>query len=216
MGDRVTFQAISIGILFCLACGAGAVLLEAAEEPAAALAGKRVAILVAEDYEDIEVLYPMYRLQEEGAEVVIVGGWRAGRATGKHGWDLKVDVAAGAVNAEDLEALIVPGGWAPDALRTSEAVLALVRSAFERGKVVAAICHGPSVLVSADVLKGKKATCWKSIKDDVVNAGATFVDEPVVVDGNLITSRYPPDLPQFCRAIIKALSGAGTEKAASD
>jgi len=206
MRNRMKFGMSHTAVLICLLWGLAPLSVNAQEEAAAPLAGKTVAILAATDFEDIEVLYPMFRLREEGVKVVIVGGWRAGQVTGKHGWELKVDALASQVAAEDIDAVIIPGGWAPDSLRTSEPVLKLVRDAFDSGKVVAAICHGPSVLVSADVLQGKKATSFRSVKDDVVNAGATFLDQPVVVDGNLITSRHPGDLPHFSKAIIKALS----------
>jgi len=122
---------------------------------------------------------------------------------------VQVDLVADQVDASTLDAVVIPGGYAPDLMRRYPAVLALVRTAFEQGKVVAAICHAGWVLASAGVLKGRRVTCVPAIEDDVINAGATYVDAEVVRDGNLITSRMPADLPAFCRTIIEALSGAG-------
>ncbi len=169
------------------------------------LAKKRVAILIEDLYNEFEFWYPYYRMKEAGAQVTVVG-------TGAKEYHSKIGLPApgGAhaetVSADDFDAVIVPGGYAPDRLRRSQAVLKLVRDCFHRGKVVAAICHAGWVLVSAEVLKGKTVTCFSSIKDDVINAGAEYVDQEVVRDGNLITSRTPDDLPAFCREIIAALS----------
>jgi protease I len=171
------------------------------------LKGKRVAVLAENLYQELELWYPLLRLREAGAETFVVGTGSAERYESKHGYPVAVDVAAGDVSADEVDAVVVPGGYAPDRMRRYPAVLDLVRGAFEQGKVVAAICHAGWVLASAGVLEGKRATCVYAIKDDVINAGATYVDEEVVVDGNLITSRTPSDLPAFCRAIIAALSG---------
>lgn len=171
------------------------------------LAGKKVAVLVENLYQEMEVWYPIYRLREEGAAVVVVGTGSAPSYTSKHGYPVKVDQAAGEVDATSLDGIMVPGGYAPDILRRYEAVLKLVKAVDKRNKIVASICHGPWVLASAGVLRGKKATCFFAIKDDVANAGAVYVDAEVVVDGNLITSRTPDDLPAFCRALVKALAG---------
>ena len=170
------------------------------------LVGKRVGVLAEDTYEDLELWYPVIRLREEGAEVVVVGTGSAEEYNSKHGYPVKVDASADEVSPEDFDAIIVPGGYAPDRLRRYPAVLDLVRGVFERGKVVAAICHGGWVLVSAKILKGRKATSVSAIKDDMVNAGATWLDQEVVVDDNLITSRTPPDLPAFMRAIIAKLA----------
>ncbi len=170
------------------------------------LKGKRIAILAEDIYEDLELWYPLLRMKEEGAEVKVIGTGSANQYTGKHGLPVQVDLSADQVRADDFDAVIVPGGYAPDRMRRYEAVLRFVREAFEKGKVVASICHGPWVLVSAGILKGRTATCFFAIKDDVINAGAKYVDQEVVRDGNLITSRMPADLPAFCREIIKALS----------
>jgi protease I len=170
------------------------------------LKGKRIAILAEDIYEDLELWYPLLRMKEEGAEVKVIGTGSANQYTGKHGLPVQVDLSADQVRADDFDAVIIPGGYAPDRMRRYEALLRFVREAFEKGKVVASICHGPWVLVSAGVLKGRTATCFFAIKDDVINAGAKYVDQEVVRDGNLITSRMPADLPAFCREIIKTLS----------
>ncbi|HEY8476119.1 MAG TPA: type 1 glutamine amidotransferase domain-containing protein [Chloroflexota bacterium] len=170
------------------------------------LSGKRVAILAENNYEDLELWYPLYRLKEAGAEVVVVGA--AESHTSKHGYPVKVDLHADQADASRFDAVIIPGGYAPDLMRRHASMVRLVRDAFNAGKVVAAICHAGWMLVSADVLRGKTATCFFSIKDDVVNAGAKYVDQEVVRDGNLITSRMPKDLPAFCREIIGALREA--------
>jgi protease I len=169
------------------------------------LKGKRAAILAENLYQDQEVWYPLFRLKEEGAEVVVVGSGSATTYTSKHGYPVDVDKAAREVKAQDFDAVIIPGGYAPDLMRRYPDMVKLVRDAFEQGKVVASICHGGWMLASADILKGKTVTSFFAIKDDLVHAGATFVDLEVAVDGKLITSRKPEDLPAFCRAIIAAL-----------
>ena len=169
------------------------------------LEGKRVAILAENMYHELELWVPLYRLQEAGAETIIVGTGSAGTYKSKLGYPVEVDLAADQVNASDVDAVIIPGGYAPDLMRRYPAMVSLVSEAFAQGKIVAAICHAGWVLASADVLKSKKATCFFAIKDDLVNAGATYVDTEVVRDGNLITSRMPSDLPAFCRTIVEAL-----------
>ena len=168
------------------------------------LTGIRVAILVEDLYQDQEVWYPYYRLREAGATVTRVGTGKK-EYTSKYGYPVTADVAASAVSATSFDAVVVPGGYAPDLLRRDPAVIRLVKEANQQGKVIAAICHAGWVLCSADVLRGKTATCFSAIKDDVVNAGATYVDRDVVRDGNLITSRKPDDLPAFLRTLIDAL-----------
>ncbi|HVK16863.1 MAG TPA: type 1 glutamine amidotransferase domain-containing protein [Fimbriiglobus sp.] len=170
------------------------------------LSGKRVAVLVEQKYEELEVWYPVYRLREAGCTVTLVGPEAGKTYPSKLGYPAKADAAAGEVSASDFDAVVIPGGFAPDYIRRSEAMLKLVRAAGEAGKPVAAICHGPWVLCSTSLLKGKTATCFHSIKDDVVNAGAKYVDREVVVDGNVITSRKPDDLPAFVTAVMKALA----------
>jgi protease I len=169
------------------------------------LQGKRVAILAENNYQELELWYPLLRLREAGAIVTVVGMPGVQEYQSKHGYPVKPDVAADAIAAKDFDAVIVPGGFAPDAMRRHKPMLDLVRGVNERGGIVAAICHAAWVPISAGIMKGKRATCVPAIKDDLINAGATYVDEEVVRDGNLITSRTPGDLPAFCRTIIAAL-----------
>ena len=172
------------------------------------LHGKRVAILAENLYQEMELWVPYYRLKEEGAEVKVVGAGGAKSFASKHGYPVSVDVQVEAVSAVEFDAVVVPGGYAPDMMRRHEAMVRLVREAAQHGKVVAAICHAGWMLASAGVIKGRKVTSFFSIKDDMVNAGGQWVDQEVVVDGNLITSRKPDDLPAFCREIVKALTKA--------
>jgi len=169
------------------------------------LEGKRIAILAENMYQEMELWVPYYRLREEGADVKVIGAGGAKSYTSKHGYPVNVDAQAEQVKAVEFDAVIVPGGYAPDMMRRHPAMVALVREAAQQGKVVAAICHAGWMLASAGVLKGKRATSFFAIKDDMVNAGATWIDQEVVVDGNLITSRKPDDIPAFCREIVKAL-----------
>ncbi len=169
------------------------------------LKGKKIFILVENLYQELEVWYPYYRLKEDGGVVMTVGSGSAKTYTSKFGYPISADFSAEEVKAKDCDALIIPGGYAPDILRRYPAVLKLVKEAFEQGKVVAAICHAGWVLASAGILKGRRATCFYAIKDDIIHAGARYEDSEVVVDGKLITSRKPDDLPAFCREIIKIL-----------
>jgi protease I len=171
------------------------------------LAGKRACILAGPDYEDLELHYPLLRLVEEGAEVIVVGPSR-GEYKGKHGLTVQAELAIGECDVNDFDLLVIPGGWAPDRLRRNQAVVSFVHNFYMTGKPVAAICHGAQLLISAKVLKGARLTCAPAIKDDVINAGGFYEDREVVVDGNLITSRYPPDLPHFCRALISLAARA--------
>jgi protease I len=171
------------------------------------LKGKTVAILVEDLYQELEVWYPLLRLKEAGAEVLVVGSGSAKQHKSTLGYPIEVDKYAHDVKAEEFDAVVIPGGYAPDLMRRYPAMVSLVRDASQQGKVVAAICHGGWMLASADVVRGRKVTAFFSIKDDLVNAGATFVDERVVVDENLITSRKPEDLPAFCRALCLSLGG---------
>ena len=173
--------------------------------------GKRVAILAEEDFEDAELIEPMRALRESDARVTLVGSGSKETYRGKRGQaTVKVDTTADKVRAEDFDALVVPGGYAPDKMRLYQSMISLARQMFDAGKVVAAICHGPQLLISADVVRGRRVTSWPSVAIDLTNAGAEWVDEAVVQDGNLITSRRPADLPKFNRAIIKALEGVPT------
>ncbi len=169
------------------------------------LKGKRVAMLVEQQYEELEVWYPVYRLREAGCEVHLVGGEAGKVYPSKHGYPAKADVAADAVQASQYDAVIAPGGFAPDYIRRHAAMIQLVQQVYDAGKPVAAICHGPWVFCSTKILKGRKVTSFPSIQDDLVNAGATWVDEEVCVDNNIITSRKPADLPAFTVAIIEAM-----------
>ncbi len=170
------------------------------------LAGKRIAILAENMYQEMELWVPYYRFKEEGADVKVVGAGGAKAYASKLGYPVNVDVQAEQVSAAEFDAVIIPGGYAPDMMRRHEAMVRLVRDAAREGKVVAAICHAGWMLVSAGIVSGKQATCFFSIKDDLVAAGAKWVDAEVVVDGNLVTSRKPDDLPAFCRTIVKALT----------
>ncbi|HWB71620.1 MAG TPA: type 1 glutamine amidotransferase domain-containing protein [Egibacteraceae bacterium] len=169
------------------------------------LAGKKVLILAADLFEDMELLYPLFRLREEGAQVT-VAGLSSEPVTGKRGFGpLPVDTTVDDVRADAFDALIVPGGFAPDRLRRSDQVLDLVRDTDAAGKPLAFICHAGWVPISAAIIKGRRATSVGAIRDDMVNAGADWVDEETVVDGNLISARTPEDLGPWLRAIIAAL-----------
>jgi protease I len=171
------------------------------------LQGKRVAILVETLYEDLELWYPLLRLREEGAETVIVGPGTAKVYNSKHGYPAPVDRNVDVAEVDRYDAVVIPGGYAPDHMRRHPAMVEFVRQMAQKGKVVAAICHAGWMLASADIIRGKNVTCYYSIKDDVIHAGGKYRDEEVVVDGKIITSRKPDDLPAFCRAIISALGG---------
>ncbi len=169
------------------------------------LNGKAVAVLVEDIYEDLELWYPVYRLREEGACVTLVGPEAGKTYASKHGYPAEADRAAGEVSAADYDAVIIPGGYAPDRMRRDPAMVKLVADAVHQDKTVAAICHGGWMLCSAGVLEGRRTTSFSAIRDDMTNAGAQWVDAEVVRDGNLITSRKPDDLPAFLRAILESL-----------
>ena len=170
------------------------------------LEGKRIAILVEEGFEDSELLESLRAMKDGGARVVIVGSGSKKSYKGKRGSAIiAVDTTADKVKPEDFDAIIVPGGYAPDKMRLYQPMIDLVKKAHNEGKVIAAICHGPQLLISADIVKGHRVTSWSSVAVDLKNAGAIWVDEPVVKDGNIITSRRPFDLPKFNKAIIEAL-----------
>src|SRR5689334_19996845 len=170
------------------------------------LKDKRIAILVDNFYQEMEVWYPYYRLQEAGARIVTVGAKADETYTSKHGYPVKSEQAYDEVSAAQFDGVIVPGGYAPDHIRRHPKAIQLVRDMDRQGKLVASICHGPWVLCSAGILNKRRATSFFAIKDDVVNAGAIWEDAEVVVDGNLVTSRKPDDLPAFCRESIKVLA----------
>lgn len=169
------------------------------------LTGKRIAVMVEKLYDDREFWYPYLRMKEAGAEVTVVGSGK-GPYAGKAGIEATEDVSADKVNGADFDAVIIPGGYSPDHMRRTPAMVEFVRQAGQAGRVVAAVCHGPWMLASAGLCKGRTVTGFFSIKDDLINAGAEYVDKEVVNDRGIITSRNPNDLPAFCRTIIEALS----------
>ena len=169
------------------------------------LKDKKVIVLIEEMFNVFEFWYPYYRLKEEGVEVTVVGSGSAEVYTGKPGTQAKADVSADQVSAEEFDGIIIPGGYAPDMMSRYPAMIKLVKDIFDANKPVAAICHAGWMLVSAGILSGKRATSFFAIKDDLINAGAQWVDQEVVVDGNLITSRVPDDLPAFMKAVINML-----------
>jgi protease I len=168
------------------------------------LSGRRIAILAEREYEDLELWYPRLRLQEAGATVVVAGPL-AQTYPSKHGYPVSASAAVSDLDPTDFDGVVVPGGWAPDHLRRSHDVVAFVAAISAQGGLVAAICHGGSVLVSADVVRGRRLTSSPAIQDDLRNAGAEWTDSPVVVDGTLVTSRSPGDLPFFLPAILTVL-----------
>lgn len=174
------------------------------------LSGKKVLIFAGPDFEDRELFYPLYRFQEAGATVKVAGlGEKSYK--GKYGVPIEVNGNCQDFVKDKFDVIIIPGGWAPDKIRAHEPALEIVRNAARDGAIIGAICHAGWVLASADVIKGRKVTSYKNIKADMVNAGAEWVDQEVVVDGNFITSRTPADLPAFCRELVTA---AAREKAA--
>jgi protease I len=189
------------------------------------LTGKKVVIIVAQEFEDVELLYPVLRLSEEGAEIVVVPvneglhprPYVVGKpVTGRFGHPVPIPVMAEGnryrvsrfeeLKAAEIDCVLFPGGYSPDALRLHAGTLELVRECHRQGKLLAAICHGPWVLISAGIMEGKRATGYIAVRDDLVNAGAEFIDVPAVRDGNILTGRVPDDLPEFCQEIIMALA----------
>jgi len=170
------------------------------------LTDKKIAILVDNVYQELEVWYPLLRFQEAGAKVVTVGASGGQTYTSKLGYPVKADISYDQANPADFDGVVIPGGYAPDHIRRHPKAIEFVRQIDRNGKLVAAICHGAWVLCSTGTLKGRRATCFFAIRDDVENAGASYEDAEVVVDDNLVTSRKPEDLPAFCRAAIKVVS----------
>jgi protease I len=169
------------------------------------LAGKKIISLVHHDFEDLELWYPILRLKEEGAIVHLAGEKANETYIGKYGVPAISDYEYGSINAREYDAILVPGGWAPDKIRRFPEVLSLLQSMEENKKPIGQICHAGWVLISAKILQGKNVTSTPGIKDDMENAGATWIDEPVVVDGNLVSSRRPPDLPDYLRELINVI-----------
>lgn len=169
------------------------------------LNGKRIVVLAEDLYNELELWVPYYRMLEAGADVLLVGPEADRTYKSKVGMPVRTTAAAADLYGADFDAVIIPGGYAPDRMRRHDSMIRLVRDAYDAGRLIAFICHAGWLAISADIVRGKRATCFFSIKDDLVNAGAEYIDAPVVRDGNLITSRQPDDLPQFCRAIIAAL-----------
>jgi len=170
------------------------------------LAGKRIAILAEDNFEDSELTEPLRAMKDAGARVLIVGSGSKKGYKGKRSLaEVKVDTTADKVEASQFDAIIVPGGYAPDKMRLHQSMVDLVRKAHAEGKIIAAICHGPQLLISADIVRGRRVTSWPSVAVDLKNAGAIWVNEPVVKDANIITARKPADLPKFNKTIIEAL-----------
>lgn len=161
-------------------------------------------IISADDFEDTELLVPYYRLKEEGIDVD-VASIRPGKIRGKHGYEVHVDKTLREVHPEEYDILILPGGKAPETIRKEKEAIGIAKYFFENRKPVSAICHGPQTLITADLLKGRHATCYKSVAGEMKDAGAVYEDKEVVVDGNLVTSRQPSDLPAFLRETMKLL-----------
>uniref|UniRef100_A0A7C4QLL0 Type 1 glutamine amidotransferase n=1 Tax=Schlesneria paludicola TaxID=360056 RepID=A0A7C4QLL0_9PLAN len=168
----------------------------------------RVLIFVGEDYEDLELWYPKLRFQEAGVHVTVAGAKTGHVYRGKHGYPCVADADIADMEAADFHGVVCPGGWMPDKLRRDPKVLQLVRDFAAAEKLVAAICHGGWIPISAGVYRGVKVTGSPGIKDDLLNAGAHFEDAPVVVDRHFVSSRKPDDLPDFCRAMLEVLSNA--------
>lgn len=172
------------------------------------LQGRRVAVLVADGFEDLEFWVPVMRLQEEGATVVILGERAGQRYRGKNGLEAQADASYEETTPDQWDALVVPGGWAPDKLRRSEAVKRLVRELNARGRVIGLICHAGLVAISAGIVRGQRAVGSLGIKDDLINAGAQWVDEPAFRDGNLVWGRVVADIPAFCRELVRAIAAS--------
>lgn len=172
------------------------------------LKARRYLMFVEDVYEEMELWVPKYRLQEAGAEVIVAGPEAGKTYTGKWGYPCRSDAAITSMKEVDFDGLVIAGGFAPDKLRRDPAVLSLTRSFHEKGKPLAHICHGGWIPISAGIMRGFRCTSTPGIKDDLVNAGATWIDEPVVVDRHMVSSRRPDDLPHFCREFIRLAAGA--------
>lgn len=170
------------------------------------LINKKVICLVDEEFEDLELWYPIYRVREEGAEVHLVGAEKGRTYTGKYGVPAVSDYAFDEIDSNDYDAILVPGGWAPDKLRRYNKVLQMIKEMDAAGKPIGQICHAGWVLISAKILEGRKVTSTPGIKDDMENAGSEWFDEAVVVDSNIVSARRPPDLPPYAKAFCDAIA----------
>ena len=170
--------------------------------------GKRIAILVEEGFEDSELIESIKAMKNTDIGVLIIGSGSRESYTGKRSRiTVTADTTAGEANAETFDGVIIPGGYAPDKMRLHQPMIDLVRKAHDQDKIIAAICHGPQLLISAEIVRGRRVTSWPAIAVDLRNAGAEWVDAPIVQDGNIITARRPADLPRFNKAIIQAIQG---------
>lgn len=166
---------------------------------------EKILLLTENGFEDRELMYPYYRFQEAGYNVIVVGPKAKETYNGEHGLTITSDLSPADVNIDDYVGVIVPGGRGPDRMRINKGMVKLIKDAAQKGKVVAAICHGPQLLIEADVVKNKRMTCYMSVATDLKNAGAIYEDKSVVVDGTFVTSRFPADLPDFCREALRVL-----------
>jgi len=166
---------------------------------------EKVLLFVEDGFEDRELMYPYYRFQEAGYKVDVVGPRAKVTYKSEHGLTIESDLSPKDVNIDEYVAIIIPGGRAPDRMRTNKGLVNLAKEAFQKGKVIASICHGPQLLIEANVVKGKKATCYVSVSTDLKNAGGIYLNKSVVIDGNVVTSRFAADLPDFCRETLKLL-----------
>jgi protease I len=162
----------------------------------------KVLLFIEDGFEDMEAMYPFYRLQEAGYDVDVVGPVKNNAYHGKYGYPLTAGLEPGEIDIAAYAGIIIPGGQAPDRMRTNEQMVELVKEADRRGLIIGAICHGPQLLIEADIVRQRNVTCYKSILTDVLNAGAIYHDMDVIMDDNLVTSRQPADLPAFCHTFI--------------
>jgi protease I len=180
-------------------------------DSAKSIANKRVALLVEQEFDDGELFGPLEALRTAGADVAVVGATAPTEYRGMQGGEITSTISVGRARVEDFDAIVIPGGWAPGRMRMRHAMVDLIRDAVAHAKPVAAICHGPQMLISAKVVQNRVITCWPSIAIDIKNAGGLYVDKPVAVDGNVITSRKLADVADFSEAIIRALSDVTTD-----
>lgn len=192
-----------------VALGVPAASNQAGKSRRASVVAMRAIVLCEDGFEDTELTTPYHRLLEVGFETLLAGRDAGIEVTGKNGITITTDISVEDVEAEHVDVLVIPGGGAPDVMRTQPAFVALARDCMDAGTLVATICHGPQLLIEAGVVAGRRMTSWPSIRTDLENAGAEVVDEPVVVDGHLITSRGPDDLPVFDQAMVRCIEERG-------